>query len=163
MHVFLQQIVLVTACAFLLLIAWKDFRYLRITNQDVLLLLALFGIYLGAKQFAGWQQDLMAGLLLFVLGFTFWLFKLMGAGDAKLYLPVGLFLGIDGLLPFAIFLIVFSVLIWVAIKRPLPLFMQHTLLAMRIDELRGGKEIPYGVPIAFATCVVLGQRILNLG
>jgi prepilin peptidase CpaA len=163
MQVLLQQLVLVTACAFLLFIAWKDFKYLRITNQDVLLLLALYAVYLGARGFAGWQQDLIAGLLLFVLGFTFWLSKLMGAGDAKLYLPVGLFLGMEGLLSFAVFLIVFSVLFWIALKRPMPLFMQHTLLAMRIDELRGGKQIPYGVPIAFATCVVLIQRMLALG
>jgi prepilin peptidase CpaA len=88
---------------------------------------------------------------------------MMGAGDAKFYLPVGMFLGTKDLLSFAMLLIVFSVLLWIAIKRPVPLFMQHTLLAMRINELRAGMKVPYGVPIALAACVVLIHRAALAG
>jgi prepilin peptidase CpaA len=40
--------------------------------------------------------------LLFALGIGLWTFGLFGAGDAKLFLSIGLFSGCNGMLPFAI-------------------------------------------------------------
>ncbi|TBF97710.1 hypothetical protein ELG65_02650 [Rhizobium leguminosarum] len=40
--------------------------------------------------------------LLFALGIGLWTFGLFGAGDAKLFLPIGLFIGWNSMLPFAI-------------------------------------------------------------
>ncbi|QND41888.1 hypothetical protein HB770_04505 [Rhizobium leguminosarum bv. viciae] len=42
------------------------------------------------------------GGLLLALGIGLWNFGLFGAGDAKLFLSIGLFSGCNGMLPFAI-------------------------------------------------------------
>ncbi|MBB6224931.1 Flp pilus assembly protein protease CpaA [Rhizobium leguminosarum] len=62
----------------------------------------------GAALFAssGIGGDVGAGLLMFMLGVVLWAFRLFGAGDAKLFLPIGLFVGWHEMLPFAFLLLV---------------------------------------------------------
>ena len=62
----------------------------------------------GAALFAssGIGGDVGAGLLMFALGVALWAFRLFGAGDAKLFLPIGLFIGWHGMLPFSFLLLV---------------------------------------------------------
>lgn len=152
---------LLVACGVLLFIAWEDWRSFKIRNNAVLALIAVYGVYLVAKGFASWQGDLFAGLVLFVIGFVFWLFRLMGAGDAKLYFPVGLFMGWEGLGPFAILLMLFSLFIAALVKLPVPLPFQSNALMIRLQEIRKGKSVPYGVPIALAAIGVMLSRLAS--
>ncbi|MCA1443411.1 prepilin peptidase [Ensifer sp. IC4062] len=175
---------IITAVAVLLFLcaAWSDFRFWKIPNAVVLTLIALYALSAalklttteqaggalgqmvaqdtGATLFssAGTGGDIGAGLLLFVLGFGLWSFKLFGAGDAKLFLPVGLFVGWNGMLPFAVFLLIGGIAVIFALKLPMPMQLAHFSVVMRIEEIRATRKIPYGVIMVFATIASLALR-----
>ncbi|MDK1389200.1 prepilin peptidase [Sinorhizobium sp. 8-89] len=166
---------LFTALAVLLFLyaAWSDFRSWKIPNATILALVGLYAVNaavallmaedIGATLFssAGIGGDVGAGLLLFVLGFGLWLFGLFGAGDAKLFLPIGLFVGWHGMLPFAIFLLIGGVFTMLALKLPMPLQLAHLSFFTRIEEIRATRKIPYGVIMVFATIAALALRYGN--
>ncbi|NRP69596.1 hypothetical protein ILFOPFJJ_00468 [Ensifer psoraleae] len=166
---------LFTALAVLLFLyaAWSDFRSWKIPNAAILALVGLYAVNaavallmaedIGAALFssAGIGGDVGAGLLLFVLGFGLWLFRLFGAGDAKLFLPIGLFVGWHGMLPFAIFLLIGGVFTILALKLPMPLQLAHLSFFTRIEEIRATRKIPYGVIMVFATIAALALRYGN--
>ncbi|MDK1490781.1 pilus assembly protein CpaA [Sinorhizobium sp. 7-81] len=168
----MQTVNLFTALAVLLFlyVAWSDFRSWKIPNAAILAVVALYSVNaavallmaddIGAALFssAGIGCDLGAGLLLFALGFGLWLFGLFGAGDAKLFLPIGLFVGWHGMLPFAIFLLIGGVFTMLALKLPLPLQLAHLSFFTRIEEIRATRKIPYGVIMVFATIAALALR-----
>lgn len=152
---FVAQIITIGLMGF---IAVYDAKHLKIRNAAVLLLLLL---YLPAQGFLGfptWSDDLLAGGLLFVLGFVMWLARALGAGDAKLMLPLGMHMGYLGLAPFAVILTVFSVLFYLAI----------TLAALKspssgvLGWLAGMKtkgRMPYAIPLCVASVPVLLLRV----
>ena len=143
-------------------IAFDDFRYFKITNKSVIALILVYLAFAISKNFNGFSMDLLAGGILFALGFVFWLLKMMGAGDAKLYFPVGLLVSWTQLLPYTIYLVVFSVILLLLLKLPIPLPFRHTMAAIRFDEIRKGKSVPYAVPITFAAMAVLLPRALSI-
>jgi len=167
-----QIINIVTAIAVLLFIyaAWSDFRSWKIPNGAILALLALYclrasaGLLMtddvGAALFSsvGIGGDVGAGLLLFALGVGLWAFGLFGAGDAKLFLPIGLFIGWHGMLPFAIFLLIGGVLALLALRLRMPLQLAHMSIIMRIEEIRATRKVPYGVIMVIAALSVLALR-----
>jgi prepilin peptidase CpaA len=158
--------------------AWSDFRFWKIPNGLVLALIAVYtlGVALrlmmpeqaggalaediGATLFssAGIAGDLAAGIVLFALGFALWCFKLFGAGDAKLFLPIGLFIGWHGMLPFAIFLLIGGILTLLALRLPMPLQFAHFSVVMRLQEIRSTRKIPYGVIMVAAALAVMALR-----
>lgn len=148
--------------ALLVRIAWLDFQTMRIRNQDVIVLLGV-ALCLWASLTGGRDPwDLAAGGLMFVLGFTFWFFRLMGGGDAKLFLPLGILIGWNGLAPFALALVPASFLSLIALqmmRRYLPL---TSLLAIRAHEIASSRGVPYAVPLLLATVPALLPR-LGLG
>ncbi|CAN7211330.1 prepilin peptidase [Pararhizobium sp. LjRoot235] len=164
-----QTINIVTAASVLLFLyaAWSDFRSWKIPNGAILALLALYCLRavaallttddVGAALFSstGIGGDVAAGLLLFVLGVALWAFGLFGAGDAKLFLPIGLFIGWHGMLPFAIFLLIGGVLALLALRLPMPLQLAHISIFMRIEEIRATRKVPYGVIMVIAALPVL--------
>lgn len=139
----------IVVMALLLWIAWRDFLTWRIANRDVLILLALFLPFAALVGWPGIVGNLMAGGLLFLLGVLFWLLRMMGAGDAKLFLPVGLFLGWNNLLPFAIGLFVFAALFLIILKLPVGRGGRGRI-AERLTAIRETGHVPYGVPIALS-------------
>ena len=156
----LSQLSIIAACLLMLFIAWEDFREFRIQNKHVLTLIGFYLIYASSRQFNDIGYDLIAGFILFGLGIGFWLLKLMGAGDAKLYFPVGLFVGFKLLSVYAIFLVIFSVLMLLVLKVPIPLPFRHKYFSLKFDELRKGKQVPYAIPITFSAIAVLLPRIV---
>ncbi|MBZ7925971.1 pilus assembly protein CpaA [Ensifer adhaerens] len=156
-----------TAGLVFLYAAWSDFQRWRIPNGAVLALIAVYALGaalkllvvedVGATLFSlsGIGGDVGAGLLLFTLGVVLWAFRLFGAGDAKLFLPIGLFVGWHGMLPFAIFLLIGGILTMLALKVPMPLAFAHYAVAMRIEEIRVSRKIPYGVIMVLATLVTM--------
>ncbi|WFU47174.1 pilus assembly protein CpaA [Sinorhizobium terangae] len=179
-----ETVDIITGVAILLFLytAWSDFRFWKIPNAVVLALIALYALSAalklttaeqaggalgqmmaqdtGATLFSstGVGGDIGAGLLLFGLGFGLWSFKLFGAGDAKLFLPIGLFVGWHGMLPFAVFLLIGGIAVLLALRLPMPLQLAHLSFFMRIEEIRATRKIPYGVIMVFATIATLALR-----
>ncbi|MDK1375451.1 MULTISPECIES: prepilin peptidase [unclassified Sinorhizobium] len=150
--------------------AWSDFRSWKIPNAAVLALVGLYAVNaavallttddIGAALFSfnGIGGDVGAGLLLFALGFALWLFRLFGAGDAKLFLPIGLFIGWHAMLPFAVYLLIVGVFTVLVLRLPMPLQLAHLSFFMRIEEIRATRKIPYGVIMVFAALAAIALR-----
>lgn len=161
------NIITAISILFFLYAAWSDFRSWKIPNGAILALLALYCLRalvellttgdVGAALFSsnGIGGDVGAGLLLFTLGVGLWAFRLFGAGDAKLFLPIGLFIGWHGMLPFAVFLLIGGVLALLALRLPMPLQLAHISVFMRIEEIRATRKVPYGVIMVIAALPVL--------
>ncbi|WP_064707141.1 prepilin peptidase [Rhizobium bangladeshense] len=153
--------------------AWSDFRTWKIPNAVVLALVALYTLRavalilgsndVGAALFAssGIGGDMGAGLLMFMLGVALWAFRLFGAGDAKLFLPIGLFVGWHGMLPFAVSLLVLGIATLLALRLPVPLPVAHLAFFMRIEEIRASRKIPYGVIMVFATLLTMALPMIR--
>lgn len=134
--------------ALLARVAWIDFCTLRIPNREVLLLLALSLPLLIPGVTQPGLANLVPGLLLFVLGVVFWLLRMMGAGDAKLFLPLGFLVGWDGVLIFAICLLPFSLVLLGLMKLAKRGALGSGFVARRLGEIATTRGIPYGVPMA---------------
>ncbi|MEL6643283.1 MAG: prepilin peptidase [Pseudomonadota bacterium] len=157
----LSDIFLIASIACLLFIGWRDFVTLKISNQIVIVLLVLYLGFTATRGFDGIVDDLLAGGLLFGLTFIFWLLGKIGAGDVKLYLPVGLFIGLNGLLPYAVFLAATSILVLLVIKVGGRFAKGTTYFGKRLQELRGLGKVPYGVPMGLsAVGVMIGERLI---
>ncbi|MGR4842498.1 prepilin peptidase [Rhizobium sp. LARHSG275] len=153
--------------------AWTDFRTWKIPNTIVLALVTLYalravGVMLGSEDVgaalfasSGIGGDVAAGLLMFMLGVALWAFRLFGAGDAKLFLPIGLFVGWHGMLPFSFFLLVLGIVTLLALRLPVPLPVAHLAFFMRIEEIRASRKIPYGVVMVFAALLTLALPIIR--
>ncbi|MFL5009741.1 prepilin peptidase [Rhizobium sp.] len=153
--------------------AWTDFRTWKIPNTIVLALVTLYALRavavmlgsedVGAALFAssGIGGDVGAGLLMFILGVMLWAFRLFGAGDAKLFLPIGLFVGWHGMLPFSLLLLVLGIVTLLVLRLPVPLRVAHIGFFMRIEEIRASRKIPYGVVMVFAALITLALPIIR--
>ncbi|PDT27134.1 pilus assembly protein CpaA [Rhizobium sp. L9] len=171
----LEMVVVINSLSVLLFLcaAWTDFRTWKIPNTLVLALVTLYALRalavmlgsedVGAALFAssGIGGDLGAGLLMFMLGVALWTFRLFGAGDAKLFLPIGLFIGWHGMLPFAVLLLALGILTLLALRLPVPLSVAHLAFFMRIEEIRVSRKIPYGVIMVFATLLTLALPMIR--
>lgn len=163
---------IITAISILIFLyaAWSDFRNWKIPNGAILALLALYCLRalvelltsgdVGTALFSstGVGGDAGAGLLLFTLGIVLWAFGLFGAGDAKLFLPIGLFIGWHGMLSFAVFLLIGGVLTLLALRWPVPMQLAHLSIFMRIEEIRATRKIPYGVIMVIAVLATMAAR-----
>ena len=150
-----ERILILTACIFLLFVAWEDFRKFKVRNSSVLILIGLYAAFAAVRaEFDPVVLDFGAGLLLFVLGVVFWLFGLMGAGDAKLFFPVGCWVSLHNLAGWAMLLLLCSFVMLILVKVKVPLPLRHYAFFMRLDDFRHGK-VPYGVPISMATVISL--------
>lgn len=134
--------------------ALHDAKNFRVSNATVLILVGLYVMAQGVLGFPTWSDDLAGGALLFGLGFLMWLMRILGAGDAKLMLPVGAFLGLQALGPFAFLLIIFSFVMYAAI------LLSHVFKASGgffgwLATMRTEGKVPYAVPLAMSAVPVL--------
>ena len=134
--------------------AIHDARHFRIGNRLILILIAVYLVARGAVGFPDWTDDLAGGALLFVMGFAMWMLRVLGAGDAKLMLPLGALMGLTALAPFAILLIGVSLIMYAAI------LIAHVARASKgfagwLAAMRREGRVPYGVPLALASVPVL--------
>ncbi|MBB4114197.1 prepilin peptidase CpaA [Rhizobium sp. BK226] len=153
--------------------AWTDFRTWKIPNTLVLALVTLYVLRaaavilssedVGAALFAssGIGGDLGSGLLMFMLGVVLWALRLFGAGDAKLFLPIGLFIGWHGMLPFSFLLLVLGIVTLLVLRLPVPLPVAHLAFFMRVEEIRASRKVPYGVVMVFAALLTLALPIIR--
>ena len=174
----LEIIAAVIAAALIVIAAWQDFTTWKIRNWTVLALLAVYtllallrwlmpnyglleGAHGGIAASPPLYGDLAAGLLLFAIGFVLWALKLFGAGDAKLFLPVGMFVGFNFLFPFGVALAAGAVIVAVALKFPIPLHYHVWPAAARVEEIRQTGKVPYGVLIAAAALFSMWLRFIG--
>lgn len=143
--------------------AVTDFRSWKIHNHTILALIILFALYAVCAVVSPDDMPLPVSLpgavgaaaLLFATGFLLWQFKLLGAGDAKLMFPVGLFVGWNSLMAYAVFLIGFALLATLLLRLPLPYGLSSTWPGMRLNEIRKTGKVPYGVIMVAALFALL--------
>lgn len=153
MIVVLSSIVLTAVALGFFYAAVTDFKFWKIYNSTVLMLIVGYAPYI----FLTFQiRDIWpfpthflgafgAACLLFAIGFVLWQFKLLGAGDAKLMFPIGLYIGWNNLLEFSLCLVFFAFIGTLLIKSPLPFGLSSSWPGMRLDEIKRTGKVPYGV------------------
>ena len=155
---------LALSCGVFAYAAIEDFRSLKIRNRTVLVLIVLYVVTAGiglstaairAEQLVNPIMDLGAGALVFAIGFGMWMAKALGGGDAKLMFPIGLFVGWDFLLFYAIGLVLFALGSILILYTPVLNAFGHTHIGLRLLEIRDSKKFPYGVVMVPALYVAL--------
>lgn len=122
---------------------------MKVRNKAVLVLLGLYLVHAALERFDALVGDLIAGGLLFVIGFAMWLAKGMGAGDAKLMLPIGLFAGYLSLPIFAILLLLNSVILFILINLAARVGGNGRFW-QRLKRMKREGKVPYALPLVVA-------------
>lgn len=161
-----ESLTLWLCLGFLAVIAWRDFLTYRISNREVLIFLALVILLLLLRWMQGLgadiPADLLAGTLLFALGFVMWLAGAMGAGDVKLYFPLGVLVGWALLPVYVVFLLLASVLMLGAVWWGRRFPREQGRVRARLTEIALAGKVPYGVPMALAAILTVLPRALSL-
>ncbi|RWB79169.1 MAG: prepilin peptidase [Mesorhizobium sp.] len=150
------------AAALLVRVAVMDFNKQTITNGDVLLLLCLG---LGSLQLASvvagswWDFGLsaIAGLVLFLALFPFWVMRRLGAGDVKLMAVMPFVIGGSSLAVFSLLLLVFALITAVAVKNPF--LLPAGAFRVYVQHLDRKGVVPFGVPISAAAICSIAVQI----
>ena len=126
--------------------AVSDIRVRRIPNLSVLVVIGLFALWAIANRGVALSSALEAALVAFVITTTMYAFKVLGAGDAKLFSAVALFAGLQYLPLLAIA----TALTGGAIAAVSLASRPTRALTMLTLHGKGdyGRGIPYGVAIA---------------
>jgi prepilin peptidase CpaA len=162
------MISLLMLAAFIILMgtaAVSDLSTYRIPNRLVLTIALLFIL---AAPLAGMPLEiafwhLLAGVLLFVLGYGLFSLGMIGGGDAKLVAAAALWVGWTALPHFLLYtalaggLLAFAMLIWEFIRMHVELTAANpeSSLIKRIAALK--PDLPYGVAIAVGACAALAR------
>lgn len=131
-----------------------DLATMKIRNELVLFLLAIYAALAPLAGFGAVQIGLSAAVALSVLLCTFLFFGLgwIGGGDAKLISVVVLWLGAEHTLPYVIYMALFGGVLSLLLMRframPLPAFCSHVPWVVQLHSKEAG--VPYGVAIAAA-------------
>jgi prepilin peptidase CpaA len=145
------------------LAAISDLRFYRIPNKLVLAVAFLFVLAAPAAgmplQIVLWH--LLAGVLLFALGYGLFSARLIGGGDAKLIAAAALWVGWTALPHFLLYTalaggaLAIGMLIWELIRMHVELTSANpeASLIKRITSLK--PDLPYGVAIALGACAAL--------
>ncbi|QND66529.1 prepilin peptidase [Mesorhizobium loti] len=152
----------VLAIPLLARIAWLDFKTQKIANRDVLLLLCLGAgslLLLSLQSGSWWDTGLsvLAGLLLFVALFPFWVLRKVGAGDVKLMAVMPFLIGGSGLVLFSMLLLVFALITVVVMKTPF--MLPEGAFRLYIQHMDRKGVVPFGVPISIAAICTIAFLI----
>jgi prepilin peptidase CpaA len=144
------------AAVFAAVLTWaavSDVMTRKIPNIAVLALIGLFGLWAVASGLAGLGSALGAAAIGFAAGFGLYLFKIMGAGDVKLFGATALFIGLAYLPMFAL-----ATALTGGVMAAVSLLTRPRRAAVMI-ALRGkgdfGRGIPYGVAISIGGLLTL--------
>lgn len=152
--------VLAGVALFLVHIARYDYLHLTIFNRSVVILLIAYALWAALTGFVTLPGDIFTAVLLFVMGLVLWFARLMGAGDAKLYFALGLFLGFQTLGVFAALLLAVTLIFMAA------MFLAgrsgvKTGIAGRLAYFRETGKVPYAVIMCAAAIPAILMRMLN--
>lgn len=132
----------------------------KIPNASVVAVLVLFMAWTALNPLTHLTGALLAGVVAFIVFYALYAFRILGAGDAKLFSAVALFAGLAylGSLSMATVLAGGAMAVVALASRP-----RRALVML---NLRGrgdfGRGIPYGCAIAFGGIVMHWGRMLGL-
>ncbi|MFY0692785.1 MAG: prepilin peptidase [Paracoccaceae bacterium] len=148
----------ILALAQLAHLAWHDFWHLKIRNKAVLALLVTYIVWAALNGFSSFKVDLAIAALLALPALLMWLFRLLGAGDVKLYFVLGLMLGFSHVGIFVILLllvtILFQMALWIAARGG-----EGGAIKQRMRFFKTGGKAPYGVVICLAALLPVLMRM----
>jgi len=148
-----RYLIAVALTGVLIWAAASDVRDRRIPNRAVLAVLGLFALWAVANAGVGLASAVVAGAIAFAIGYGLYVFKVVGAGDAKLFAALALFAGVSHLPLFAL------ATVWTGGLMALVSLAANPRRAMVMFAMRGqggqGRGIPYGVAIGVGAAVVL--------
>ncbi|TIW20842.1 MAG: prepilin peptidase [Mesorhizobium sp.] len=142
-------------------VAWVDFSTQKISNRDVLLLLCLGlgSLQLFSVQAGSWWDmglSAIAGLILFIALFPFWVLRKVGAGDVKLMAVTPFLIGGSNLTVFSVLLLVFAIATAAVVKNPF--LLPAGMFRHYVQHMDRKGVVPFGVPIsAAAICTIALQ------
>jgi prepilin peptidase CpaA len=112
MHsIILAHTVLVITAAVLFYMAWTDMWQNKIRNELVLVLVGLFVIHaILSGRWIEMYGNFAVAILIFLILLIFYSRKALGGGDVKLLTVAFLWVGYSCMLPFAIFLLLFTLI-----------------------------------------------------
>ena len=145
----LSHVVLVIAAAVLFYVALTDFKELKIRNELILILAALFVVHaLLSGRWVSAHWNLAFAALMFCIMLYFYGQNLMGGGDVKILTVAFLWVGFLCAFPFAVLLAIFSGLHVVAVK----------FGWAEVQQVGDKKRIPLAPSVAAAliVCFMLG-------
>ncbi|MDX8469326.1 prepilin peptidase [Mesorhizobium sp. VK23B] len=164
MSVLLAASLLLRALAIPLLArtAWVDFTTQKIANRDVLLLLflGLGSMQLFSVQAGSWWDmglSAVAGFVLFIALFPFWVLRKVGAGDVKLIAVTPFLTGGNGLVIFSVLLLVFAIATAAVIKNPF--LLPAGMFRHYVQHMDHKGVVPFGVPISAAAIGTIAFQI----
>ena len=134
--------------------ASSDLLTMRISNKLVLLLVVGFFILAIATNLPmqDFAMHILSALVVLVVGFTFFAFRWIGGGDAKLAAATTLWLGFGLTVPYLVYAAMFGGVLTLLILafRGIPLFPMIARFAFleRLHDRKSG--VPYGVALALA-------------
>jgi prepilin peptidase CpaA len=138
------------------LLVWaavSDARVRRIPNLTVLCVLGLYVVWALIGRGDGLGSALAAAGIGFAVGYGLYLFKIMGAGDVKLFAAAALFIGMAYLPLFALATVLTGGVIALVSLASSP---RRAFVMFALKGKGGlGREIPYGVAISFGAAAVL--------
>jgi len=148
-------------CALLLTAAVTDILRRRIPNWIVVALIVLYLLahVLGVAP-TTWVSGLAAAAIVLAVTYGLFHFGVFGAGDAKLFSAVALFMGLANLTSFALVTVAIGGLMAVGVLILHPKRAMRGLTAAGRAE-GGGRGIPYGVAIALGG-IVTGALSVHL-
>lgn len=136
----------------LLLAAHHDAREYRIPNRLTLAIAALYPVHvLSSSSPVNWGGAIVLAAVVLAAGFGLYIFRFIGAGDAKLLAAVTLWAGQDAVLGFLTATSMAGGLIALAMVAPIRFSLAGVLENIGGSTLRNllfSETIPYGVPIA---------------
>ena len=141
----LSYVVLVITAAVLFYAAMTDLREFKISNELIFALACLFGIhsYL-SDHWIHLHWDLAFATFMFVVLLVFYSQKWLGGGDVKILTVAFLWVGLRCALPFAVLLLIFSLIHFVAAK----------FEWVSVQQIEGRKRIPFAPSVAAALIAV---------
>ena len=130
----------------------SDVQRLRIPNSHVIAVLAAFVVaYAVSPSSFGdvWWYPFAAGAVFLVVTYVRFVYRLLGAGDAKMGAALALWVGLQGLMPYLMFMAMAGGIVGVAsllIKKYKP-FKNPRAGGWIATVQSGGNAVPYGIAI----------------
>ncbi|OJU09368.1 MAG: hypothetical protein BGN86_08165 [Caulobacterales bacterium 68-7] len=139
---------------------YTDWRHRRLPNWCSLAGLALFVPWAFSGPIDGVLLALAAFALAAVITFTMYAFKIIGAGDSKLFSVLALFAGIKLLPTFALVVAVSGgvvAMIYIALRPT-----ENLIAFQSRGKVTYGRGVPYGLAIAPGALVIVWMQALGL-
>ena len=146
------------------LAAWTDFKGYRIPNIVPVVIACAFFISFGITWATGQNEIIFLSLsshigsaiVVLLVTFAMFAFKVFGAGDSKMAVSVSLWLGLPGLAPFLFYMTLIGGILAAAsllLKKYKPIKNPPAGWLRQAQE--GSNDIPYGIAIADGTLIAI--------